>query len=84
MGSLRVVFVEGVDDIVTLVHRHAPLGVVAGARVERALQRYQNSGKIAARVVAQVGGWSSFQAVEPPNAPSEAVINDEFAAIEIV
>jgi hypothetical protein len=37
------------------------------------------------RVVMQVGGWSSFQAIEPYlNSPTEAVVNDEFAGVEVV
>jgi hypothetical protein len=32
----------------------------------------------------QVGGWSSFQAVEHClNAPTEAVVDDEFAGVEV-
>jgi integrase len=37
------------------------------------------------RVVMQVGGWSSFQAIEPYlNSPTEAVVDDEFADVEVV
>lgn len=37
------------------------------------------------RVVMQVGGWSSFQAIEPYlNAPTESVVNEEFASVEVV
>jgi len=35
------------------------------------------------RVVMQVGGWSSFQAIEPYlNAPTEEVVDDAFAEVE--
>lgn len=35
------------------------------------------------RVLMAVGGWSSFQAIEPYlNEPTESVINDEFASID--
>jgi integrase len=37
------------------------------------------------RVVMQVGGWSSFQAIEPYlNSPTEAVVDDEFSGVEVV
>lgn len=37
------------------------------------------------RVVMQVGGWSSFQAIEPYlNAPSEDVVDDAFAEVDVV
>lgn len=37
------------------------------------------------RVVMQVGGWSSFQAIEPYlNAPSEDIVDEAFANAEIV
>lgn len=37
------------------------------------------------RVVMQVGGWSSFQAIEPYlNAPSEDVVDDAFAEADVV
>jgi len=37
------------------------------------------------RVVMQVGGWSSFQAIEPYlNAPSEDVVDEAFASVESV
>jgi integrase len=37
------------------------------------------------RVVMQVGGWSSFQAIKPYlNSPTEAVVDDEFADVEVV
>jgi hypothetical protein len=36
-------------------------------------------------VVMQIGGWSSFQAIEPYlNAPTEGVGDDEFAGVKIV
>jgi len=37
------------------------------------------------RVVMQVGGWSSFQAIEPYlNAPSEDVVDDAFAEVDVL
>jgi integrase len=37
------------------------------------------------RVVMQVGGWSSFQAIEPYlNAPSEDVVDHAFAEVDVV
>ena len=37
------------------------------------------------RVVMQVGGWSSFQAIEPYlNAPTEDVVDDAFAEVDVV
>jgi hypothetical protein len=37
------------------------------------------------RVAMQVGGWSSFQAIKPYlNSPTEAVVDDEFADVELV
>jgi integrase len=37
------------------------------------------------RVVMQVGGWSSFQAIEPYlNAPSEDVVDDAFTEVDVV
>lgn len=37
------------------------------------------------RVVMQVGGWDSFQAIEPYlNAPTEGVVDKEFDGVEIV
>jgi integrase len=37
------------------------------------------------RVVMEVGGWSSFGAIEPYlNAPSETVIDEEFAGVDVV
>jgi len=37
------------------------------------------------RVVMQVGGWSSFQAIEPYlNAPTEDVVDDAFAQADVV
>jgi len=37
------------------------------------------------RVVMQVGGWSSFQAIEPYlNAPSEDVVDEAFAEVDVL
>lgn len=37
------------------------------------------------RVVMQVGGWSSFQAIEPYlNAPTEGVVDESFAEVDVV
>ncbi|MFC7059933.1 site-specific integrase [Halovenus salina] len=37
------------------------------------------------RVVMQVGGWSSFQAIEPYlNAPSEDIVDDAFSEVDVV
>jgi integrase len=37
------------------------------------------------RVVMQVGGWSSFQAIEPYlNAPTEDVVDDAFAEVDVL
>jgi integrase len=37
------------------------------------------------RVVMQVGGWFSFQAIEPYlNAPSEEVVDEEFSAVTVI
>lgn len=36
------------------------------------------------RVVMQVGGWSCFKAIEPYlNAPTEDVVDDAFAALDL-
>ncbi len=38
-----------------------------------------------ARVVWQIGGWSSFYAIEPYlNAPSEEVVDDALSEVDLV
>ncbi|MXR52315.1 tyrosine-type recombinase/integrase [Halovenus sp. WSH3] len=37
------------------------------------------------RIVMQVGGWDSFAAIEPYlNSPTEGVVDDEFASVDVV
>ena len=50
----------------------------------RYAQRLLVDNQMNPRVVMAVGGWDSFQAVEPYlNAPSETVVNDAFAAVDL-
>lgn len=50
----------------------------------RFAQRLLVDERVNPRVVMTVGGWSSFQAIEPYlNAPSEDVINEAFEKVEI-
>jgi len=50
---------------------------------QRFAQRLLVDEEMNPRVVMQVGGWSSFQAIEPYlNAPSEDVIDDAFAEVD--
>jgi hypothetical protein len=56
------------------------LGLDAGARQRLLVDENMNP-----RVVMQVGGWSSFQAIEPYlNAPTEDVVDEAFASVNAV
>lgn len=50
----------------------------------RFAQRLLVDEQVNPRVVMQVGGWSSFQAIEPYlNAPTEDVVDDAFAEVDV-
>ena len=62
-------------------HRKTPYGRLIGAVTVRNGNRYAElvDNQMNPRVVMSVGGWDSFQAIEPYlNSPSEDVVNSSF------